>query len=62
MRKRFDAQIGLGETAIEEVTIPLNSRDELPPILAGLQWMFKTQEIQRCRKLFSCLGKAYAQT
>jgi hypothetical protein len=45
MRKRFDAQIGLGETAIEEVTIPLNSRDELPPILAGLQWMFKTQEI-----------------
>ncbi|MFT5404133.1 MAG: hypothetical protein ACI9DF_002976, partial [Verrucomicrobiales bacterium] len=34
MRKRFDAQIGLGETAIEEVTIPLNSRDELPPILA----------------------------
>ena len=45
MRKRFDAQIGLGETAVEEVTIPLNSRDELPPILAGLQWMFKTQEI-----------------
>lgn len=45
MRKRFDAQIGLGQTAIERVVIPLNSRDELPPILAGLQWMFKTPEI-----------------
>ena len=45
MRKRFDAQIGLGQTAIEKVVIPLNSRDELPPILAGLQWMFSTPEI-----------------
>jgi IS5 family transposase len=45
MRKRFDAQIDLGQTAIERVVIPLNSRDELPPSLAGLQWMFKTPEI-----------------
>lgn len=32
MRKRFDFQIGLGQPPIESVLIPLNSRDELPPI------------------------------
>ena len=47
MRKRFDAQIGLGQTPIEEVVIPAKSRDELPPILAGLQWIFKNPEINQ---------------
>jgi hypothetical protein len=42
MRKRFDPQIGLGQTPIEQVSIPSKSRDELPPILAGLQWIFRT--------------------
>lgn len=45
MRKRFDAQIGFGQTPIGEVIIPVRSRDELPPILAGLQWIFKNSEI-----------------
>ena len=45
MRKRFDVQLGLGQTPIEKVVIPLNSRDELPPILAGLQWIFQTKEV-----------------
>jgi IS5 family transposase len=45
MRKRFDAQIGLGQTPIENVILPLRSRDELPPVLAGLQWIFKTPEV-----------------
>jgi hypothetical protein len=45
MRKRFDAQIGLGQTPIEKVSIPTKSRDELPPVLAGLQWIFATPEI-----------------
>ena len=45
MRKRFDAQIGLWQTPIENVAIPEKSRDELPPILAGLQWIFITPEI-----------------
>jgi len=45
MRKRFDAQIGLGQTPIEKVLIPLKSRDELPPVLAGLQWIFKTSAV-----------------
>jgi len=47
MRKRFDAQIGLGQTPIENVLLPLKSRDELPPVLAGLQWIFKTPEVNQ---------------
>ena len=45
MRKRFAAQIDLGQTPIEKVAIPANSRDELPPVLAGLQWIFANPEI-----------------
>jgi hypothetical protein len=45
MRRRFDVQLALGVTPIERVSIPLRSRDELPPILAGLQWIFQTPEI-----------------
>ncbi len=45
MRRRFDVRIGLGQIPIKNVSIPLNSRDELPPVLAGLQWVFKTPEI-----------------
>lgn len=42
MRKRFDPQTDLGQTPIDQVVIPLKSRDELPPILTGLQWIFRT--------------------
>jgi hypothetical protein len=45
MRRRFDVQLALGQTPIERVQIPVKSRDELPPILAGLQWIFQTPEI-----------------
>jgi len=45
MRKRFECQLQMGQTAIEKIEIPLKSRDELPPILAGLQWMFLTPEV-----------------
>ena len=45
MRRRFDVQLALGQTPIERVSLPLKSRDELPPILAGLQWIFETPEI-----------------
>ena len=45
MRKRFEVQLALGKTPIEKVVLPLKSRDELPPILAGLQWIFQTPEI-----------------
>ncbi len=45
MRKRFEVQLALGKTPIERVVLPLKSRDELPPILSGLQWIFQTPEI-----------------
>jgi hypothetical protein len=45
MRKRFEVQLALGKIPIEKVVLPLKSRDELPPILAGLQWVFQTPEI-----------------
>jgi len=45
MRQRFEVQLALGRTPIERVNIPLKSRDELPPILAGLQWVFQTPEV-----------------
>ena len=40
MRQRFEFAPGLELTPIELVSLPLNSRDELPPILAGLQWLW----------------------
>jgi hypothetical protein len=45
MRRRFEVQLALGRTPIERIHIPLKSRDELPPILAGLQWVFQTPEV-----------------
>src|SRR6056300_796680 len=45
MRKRFETQLSLEQIAIEKVVIPLKSRDELPPTLAGLQWIFSTPQI-----------------
>lgn len=47
MRKRFECQLQLGQTAIERIEIPLRSRDELPPILTGLQWIFLTPEVNQ---------------
>ena len=37
--------MALGCTPIERVEISLKSRDELPPILAGLQWTFQNAEV-----------------
>ena len=45
MRQRFARQLTLGQTPIEDVPIPLKSRDELPPVLRGLQWIFQTPAI-----------------
>jgi hypothetical protein len=45
VRRRFEIQLVLGRTPIERVPVPLKSRDELPPILAALQWIFQTPEI-----------------
>jgi IS5 family transposase len=40
MRQSFKTEPDLNLTPIEKIVIPLRSRDELPPILAGLQWIW----------------------
>ena len=40
MRHPYQAQPDLQLTPIEKIRLPLKSRDELPPILAGLQWLW----------------------
>lgn len=40
MRQPFNPQPGLNVIAIERIILPTKSRDELPPILAGLQWIW----------------------
>lgn len=40
MRHPFQTQPDLQITPIEKIRLPLKSRDELPPILAGLQWIW----------------------
>ncbi len=46
MRKRFEPQTQLGQTPIEKVAIPTGSRDELPEVLAGLQWLRRSSRPQ----------------
>ena len=41
MRHRFQAQPDLQITPIEKIVLPRKSRDQLPPILAGLQWLWR---------------------
>ena len=55
MRKRFEVQLALGRTPIERVMLPVRSRDELPPVLAGLQWIFQTPELNG--QIFELLEK-----
>jgi hypothetical protein len=40
MRHPYQAEPDLPITPIEKIRLPLRSRDELPPILAGLQWLW----------------------
>ena len=55
MRKRFNTQLALGQTPIELVKLPTQSRDELPPVLAGLQWIFTNPHINE--EIFELLEK-----
>ncbi len=55
MRKRFELQPGLNSLPIEKIQFPLKSRDELPPILAGLQWIFSNPDLHS--KVFELLEK-----
>ncbi|HLE03445.1 MAG TPA: ISNCY family transposase [Anaerolineales bacterium] len=57
MRRRFNPQPDFQVTPIEKIVLPLQSRDELPPILAGLQWiwMHPTLKAQIFALLEACL-------
>src|SRR5690606_672478 len=52
-RQRFEQQLSLGRVPISEVTFPLKSRDELPPVLMALQHIFVTPELNEA--IFSLL-------
>lgn len=53
MRKRFELSPQLGAIPISEVTIPLKSRDELPPVLVALQTIFVNKTYHE--KLFAII-------
>jgi transposase, IS5 family len=40
MRQHYPTQPDLHLVPIEKIVLPLKSRDELPPLLAGLQWIW----------------------
>ncbi len=53
MRKRFEIQYELGVPPIEQLEIPTKSRDELPPVLRALQFIYTTPELNQ--KVFEVL-------
>ncbi len=53
MRQRFEQQINLRTVAISDVKFPLKSRDELPPVLMALQYIFVTPALNE--KVFKLL-------
>lgn len=55
MRQRFEQQMSLRTKAIADVQFPLRSRDELPPVLKALQYIFITPELNE--KVFALLEK-----
>jgi len=55
MRQRFEQQMNLRTVAISDVKFPLKSRDELPPVLMALQYIFVTAELNE--KVFQLLEK-----
>lgn len=55
MRQRFEQQMNLRTVAIADVKFPLKSRDELPPVLMAMQYIFVTPELNE--KVFGLLEK-----
>lgn len=47
MRKRFEVQYELGATPIEDLEIPTKSRDQLPPVLRALQYIYTTPKLNK---------------
>jgi len=45
MRKRFEAQLTLGSIPIDKVQIPTKSRDEFPPFLRAMQYIYCDKDL-----------------
>jgi IS5 family transposase len=56
MRHHFQAQPDFQIIPIEKIRLPLQSRDELPPILAGLQWIWMHPTLKA--EIFALLAAA----
>ena len=56
MRSKFIQQPELGVTPISEVVLPNITRDELPPVLKALQYIFSSPELNK--KVFNILAKS----
>mgnify|MGYP001597874323 CR=1 FL=1 len=53
MRKVFHDQMSIGEVSIEDIEISIKSRDDVPRILLGLQYLYKDKKIRE--ELFKLL-------
>ena len=53
MRQRFEQQLSLGMVPISEIKIPVKSRDEMPPTVRALQYIFMTENLNE--KIFTLL-------
>jgi hypothetical protein len=62
MRKRFEAQLTIGSTAISEIQLPVKSRDEFPAFLRAMQYVYTNDDLnERIFKLLEskiCTKKA----
>lgn len=55
MRQAKYPQLKIGETPIAEVKIDLKSRDDIPPVLLGLQYIYTTVDLRQ--KVFEILER-----
>ena len=55
MRKKFEQQFSFDIVPIAEIELPENSRDELPPVLKALQYIYSTPSINT--EIFNLLAK-----
>jgi IS5 family transposase len=53
MRQRFEQQLSLGTVPISDIKIPTKSRDEMPPVVRALQFIFTTEALNE--KVFELL-------
>ena len=53
MRQRFEQQLNLGTVPISNIKIPVKSRDEMPPTVRALQYIFTTEALNE--KVFKLL-------